>query len=419
MGDLLHQALHTSHLVQQSVHHERYFLHGPFAPEAIPSASPDGRILRVLWDRHDGRPAGDRLRGAGLQESDDELRRRVERLRDFRLLVHHDADEMRAYHEWLEANVPALPQIDQVELTNACPLECGFCPRGRGKMRRPEGLLDLSILRDLVSQLPTGHQNKTLGLHHFGESLLHTRAAEAVRIVREAGFEPELSFNPVFLSQKLVAELLEACPGVLIASLDGLDTPTLRAMRGRRAGTFPDAAAKLEMLLRAACAVARPPMVVVSMVGTTINRHQWHDFVRRYTRTDLPFLRPVIRLLNDFGDPSLAPLSEDHLHILCSMPYGLVSVLWDGTVVACCQDYDGVMAFGNLREESLEAIWKGERLRKFREQWKAEAFAEGHPCARCRWRPGNYMVQTKVPLTDAWWEPFFAEEPGASPPRAG
>jgi radical SAM protein with 4Fe4S-binding SPASM domain len=98
------------------------------------------------------------------------------------------------------------------------------------------------------------------------------------------------------------------------------------------------------------------------------------------------------------------------------MPYGLVSVLWDGTVVACCQDYDGVAAFGNLRDESLETIWRGDRLREFRARWKAEAFAEGHPCARCRWRPGSYVAQTKLPLTDAWWEPFFTE-PGPPPAR--
>jgi radical SAM protein with 4Fe4S-binding SPASM domain len=106
-----------------------------------------------------------------------------------------------------------------------------------------------------------------------------------------------------------------------------------------------------------------------------------------------------------------------HLHLLCAMPYWLVSVLWDGTVVACCQDYDGAASFGNLREQSLKEIWEGDKLRRFREQWKAAAFSDGHPCAHCRWLPKHYVQQARLPQTDAWWEPLFADEPGPPPER--
>ncbi|MGC4121376.1 MAG: hypothetical protein QM765_43725 [Myxococcales bacterium] len=52
-------------------------------------------------------------------------------------------------------------------------------------------------------------------------------------------------------------------------------------------------------------------------------------------------------------------------------------------------------------------------FRRFREQ--REAGEAGHPCARCRWLPKHYLVQPKLPLTDAWWPPAFADEPGPPP----
>lgn len=416
MSDVLSQALHTSHLVQQSVQGERYYLFSPLVSEMLALRSPEARILRILWDYRDGRSAGERLRAAGVAERDVELRRRIERLRCLGYLVHHGADELKAYIARLEANVPALPQIDQVELTNACPLECGFCPRGLGKMTRRVGHLDLTVLRELVAQLPKGHQKKTFGLHHFGDPLLHKRAAEAVRIVRDAGMEPEISFNPVFLTAASAEELLEARPGVVIVSLDGLDTETLQAMRGRRAGTFAEVSAKVEMLLQMARSSGHPPMIIVSMVATTRNRHQWNELLARYSREEYPFLRPVVRLLNDFGDPTVTPLGVERLYLLCSMPYRLVSVLWDGTVVACCQDYDGVAALGNLREQTLREVWEGEEVRAFREQWKATSFSQGHPCERCRWLPKHYVQQTTLPPVDAWRLPIWAEEGALSLP---
>ena len=418
MRDLLSQALHSSHLVQHLVHNERGYLSLPFGREILPSGSNEARILRILWDHRDSRPAGERLRSAGMEESDAKLRAMLERLLEGGYLVYHGADELKEYFKAIEADIPVLPQIDQVELTNACPLECVYCPRGLGKMKRRVGYLDLALLRELVAQLPKGHQKKTFGLHHFGESLLHKQAAEAVRIVRDAGLEPELSFNPVFLNADNAQRLLEADPGVLIVSLDGIDTETLQGIRGRSAGEFADVSGKVEMLIRLARRMNRPPMIVVSMVATSRNRHQWNSLFARYSRKEYPFLRPVVRLLNDFGDPNMESIAVARLHVLCSMPYRLVSVLWDGTVVACCQDYDGAVAFGNLRDRSLKEIWEGERVRAFREQWKAATFAGGHPCERCRWLPKHYVMQTAMPLGDAWRVPIWAGE-GESFEKAG
>ena len=39
-----------------------------------------------------------------------------------------------------------MPFVDQIELTNRCPMRCGFCPRGvPGRMQRPLGFMDVAL----------------------------------------------------------------------------------------------------------------------------------------------------------------------------------------------------------------------------------------------------------------------------------
>lgn len=53
-------------------------------------------------------------------------------------------------------------------------------------------------------------------------------------------------------------------------------------------------------------------------------------------------------------------------NILCSHPYKSMVVLWNGSCVACCVDYDNRWIIGDARSESLEEIWNGKKMQKLR-----------------------------------------------------
>jgi radical SAM protein with 4Fe4S-binding SPASM domain len=237
-----------------------------------------------------------------------------------------------------------------------------------------------------------------------------------VRIVRQGGLEPELSTNPILLTPETGEALLDAGIGVLIISMDGLDTETLVRARGKHAGPFERAAANIEALIDAASRMGRPPNVMVSMVGTVHNRHQWRELFARYRRPGLPWLTPVVRLMDDFGDPDIVQIGvkqeERHMRQLCGSPFGSVSVLWDGTVVACCHDYDGRIPLGDLKTETLAEVWAGERYQRFRARWKAGTFEPGEPCHACRWRPDLFAIQPGIADRDAWTPSLWPEEKG-------
>ena len=68
----------------------------------------------------------------------------------------------------------------------------------------------------------------------------------------------------------------------------------------------------------------------------------------------------------------------------CEYPWTSLSVMADGSVVPCTQDYDVEMVLGNVREQTLEEIWNGEKYREFRRMHITGEFPKGYKCSeRC------------------------------------
>ena len=53
-------------------------------------------------------------------------------------------------------------------------------------------------------------------------------------------------------------------------------------------------------------------------------------------------------------------------YMICPFAWQYVVVQWNGDVVACCRDYNGVNIMGNVKEESLKEIWNGKAYHEFR-----------------------------------------------------
>lgn len=415
MNGELPSDLVASRLAVRFYENGRPFLGSLMRSASVPIGPEVAAVCAALWSRTDPRGAAERLASWPGVPGEPVRGFVVKRLLDAGLLVPRSLDEEVAWLERQDRELEPVPRIDQVELTNACPFTCGFCPRGRGAMSRPVGHMDLGLLAQIVEQVKGLPARKPFGLHHFGDPLLHPDPAGAVRVVRAAGLEPELSLNPVLLKEATAEALLDAGVGVLIVSMDGLDTATLQAMRGKPAGRFEEAERNVEKLIELASKMERPPTIMVSMVATTLNRHQWGELFERYRRPDLPFLTPVVRLLEDFGEPGIAPLAVRRLRQVCACPWKSVSVLWDGTVVPCCHDHDGRAPLGDLRRQSLAEIWRGAAVSRLRERIREHRCAEGEPCSRCRWRPDLYLAEDEVADMDAWTPALWPD--GPFPPR--
>lgn len=60
-----------------------------------------------------------------------------------------------------------------------------------------------------------------------------------------------------------------------------------------------------------------------------------------------------------------------------------LSVNWNGDVTACCGDWDDMMIVGNINEEPIDKIWRGERITQIREMLAANRYKDLLLCRRC------------------------------------
>jgi radical SAM protein with 4Fe4S-binding SPASM domain len=77
----------------------------------------------------------------------------------------------------------------------------------------------------------------------------------------------------------------------------------------------------------------------------------------------------------------------------CQRLWTGLNVHFDGTVVPCCIDYDEMMHFGNINEESLEDIWKGKRFQNMRNMHILRMWDKLPLCKDCKVHEYNFSQE--------------------------
>ncbi|MDR4509901.1 MAG: radical SAM protein [Candidatus Brocadiaceae bacterium] len=213
--------------------------------------------------------------------------------------------------------------IYQVELTNHCNLKCSYCPIPTS--RRQKGYMSEEIFQKVLNHL-TKIRQKLLILHNFGEPLLHPNLERFVSMAFNCGLLPGFSTNGLLLTEDRFDALVAA----------GLHWMCISVHNSESAEKYRDF-----------LACARKKGVVL--------------FARNFTDTSyLMDERTYVPLTEKHDFAGTVPTSNEkntgrngykHCDFLLKSYY---VVLWDGSVVACCNDERGITKLGHI--DSIEII---------------------------------------------------------------
>lgn len=295
----------------------------------------------------------------------------------------------------------AEPVVDQLELTNHCPMTCAMCPKGNGRDDRALGRMDSGLFRDVLGQISAAQKQwKPLALYYSGESLLHPELDAFVRLAAQAGVRPELSANPALLGLDRYQALEDSGLFRLVLSVDGLDAATLEGVRGRNAKA-DQALRNVEAILEHRARTRSPaPVLVLQMLRLKANAHQQAPFLERYSKTGLPGVIAYLKPLDANTPPHLVPDGERPWRMLCSAPWRTVVVLWDGRVVPCCHDAKAEYVLGDLKKQSLAQIWRSDRAERLRLRLRTGWPSPEGPCGLCAHRPDEWERPSLDDLPD-------------------
>ena len=280
--------------------------------------------------------------------------------------------------------IKKFPKI-YVEITNLCNLDCSFC-HGTERHGGFVSAEDFSLFAKKIAPF-TDH----IYLHVMGEPLLHPELETIIDIAASEGLKVSITTNGTLLKKQLPLLIKKAKKLYKIS----ISLHSFEANQGVSQGSYVDDCIS--------CAKALGEVGIITVLrlwnldgnfdnskNNTMNRDilnrlkeyfpdEWQDnrsgqkigkgvYLEWGKRFDWPTLDGSAP---DYGEHGFCYAMKDH-----------VAVLWDGTVIPCCLDADGVMALGSLKEQELTEILDSEKAKLI--SWGLANHTLVHPlCRHC------------------------------------
>ena len=284
-----------------------------------------------------------------------------------------------------------LPEVYQIEVTNACNLKCPMCLRTTDMLRK-SNLLDLDLLKTM-NERGDFDGSYYIELQLAGEPTLHPKLEEIVDYLKtEVGVMVGLSTHGLLMDKPRVQRALAKVDALTI-SVDSVVPETYAKFRPP---------AKLEDLYRCIDSLFayfdewftyerlqthKLPFVELQMIDAARIRGKaasldglvevseergWDKYASCRMQGDC-FI--------EMQDGEKQQANED----LCINPYMSVSIACNGDVLSCCYIFEPSKTqpnvYGNLNDASLLEIWNGRQANDMRDKTQ-KGCPEG-ACTKC------------------------------------
>lgn len=305
----------------------------------------------------------------------------------------------------------------EIEVTNDCNLMCIMCPR-TSNMKREIGYMDFGLFKKIVDE------TKSASIHFsgFGEPLLHPQIKEMFAYAKDKGLEVGLWTSGLELTQGLSKQIIEGeLVDYIIFGLDAATKETFVKIKGVDA--FDKAIGNITRFLELKRELlkdkpkvygARTPIVGIQITKMKDNDYEIEQFMEKWNFQDkakvmvnyktriekepmvntelwetfydkfLPVEHAIIGHFNNFcgqiEDRSVVDVTPLK-RFPCKQLQAGISILWNGDVILCRQDFEGKYSLGNLKEQYLIDILESEKLKSI---WQAHKKGEYDKLPLCK-----------------------------------
>ena len=255
-----------------------------------------------------------------------------------------------------------------VEPTNACNFRCSICPESFPDFREQAGYfsrMDRSIWKSVVKSVTDWSiRLKALQLYFMGEPLLNPEIGQMISDGKTIADRVEINSNASQLNEHRAAALIESgldCLRVSVYSTtnEGYRKQTGSPFGGHMLWSILENVKELRRL-REQTGSSRPH-IVANLV--TVIPGQKETFLGQWGGiADEICVRPIHTW--NSAIPELADISAiPQVKQVCPLPFYEMFIHANGDISACCADWNRKLLVGNIREQSLQEIWEGDRLR--------------------------------------------------------
>lgn len=281
-------------------------------------------------------------------------------------------------------------EVVEIEATNKCNTRCLHCPHE--SITRPMGMMTWETFQATADQVLAMGRTKAVSFAGMGEPTLNVNLPRFIEYFKGKIFT-FITTNAAALTSRNIEKLIEAGLGTMTISFNGTDAATYELMMGGL--NFERA----EKNLREAVRQAKGRMKVAANVSITKQTMPRLTHLKAYLEDagvdEIFFSQCHTRgghLMSDFICNTPMPPANSKR---CDIFDNTLFVAWNGDVLACCHDLDGVGKLGNLTTDTLKDI----------DAYKHRLLGKGaifKMCDKCNDLPrfGNDAMPDKASLYD-------------------
>ena len=271
-------------------------------------------------------------------------------------------------------NLISFPRYIDIELTNSCNFRCLMCPTGNFSQRRKKGFMKDEVYYKIINDI---REYKTpIRFIRWGEPTLHPELINYISIAKKEGSLCHINTNGSLLNDDNIAKLIDSGLDSIKFSFQGVDTKSYSEMRNI---DYYNGLIEVIKLFYGIRGDREKPYIHVSTTVTYEDTKMIRQFKEELMKiTDLVTVdRTVLEHINiektRLGKEDVNTIkwlkkreSVVKKHPECPEVFDKLSINWDGTVSACCSDYDNKMVIGDIRVQSPKEIWNCKKMNQYR-----------------------------------------------------
>lgn len=302
-------------------------------------------------------------------------------------------DAFRAYRrQWdragrFEEETPVPLHVD-FELSTFCNYKCPMCPFGVPKAERPAtfsqvaGWFDFELFKKVIDEgVPLGL--KAIDLSYYNEPLMRKDLTDLIDYAAARGvMDIMMSTNGELLSRDMTERLLDTGLTRLLVSLDAYTEETFAKIRV--GGHFHKVMSNVEHFLTRKKARGQVlPITRVSFVKTKLNESELAAFIDHWKpKVDYLSIQELIEF-DEMRQPLTPESRIQNDDFRCHQPWHRLTIRANGDALPCCTIWGQQLPVGNIRDRSLQDLWKSPAMVELRTIHAEGRYHENPVCKRC------------------------------------
>ena len=271
------------------------------------------------------------------------------------------------------------PFVVFVDPASACNFHCPFCPTGHRDLidntGRFQGVMKLDLFKKIIDDIGQFERPiKVLRMYKDGEPFLNKKLAEMIAYAKQSGAVEyiDTTTNGSLITPERLGPVLEAGLDKINISVDGMNNEQYKRFTG-----FDFDFARFVEHIRWLDANKGDCEVVIKIPGDLITEAQRQEFYDTFgDYCDRIFIENFAPCWPEFdveahtGVKITEGIYQQPISGTDTCPYIFysISVNADGLVSSCFLDWGRKLIVGDVKQDSLKAIWHSDKMNELRRQ---------------------------------------------------